>query len=84
MSQKRMKSEGATSGLYGGWVRSVHMTFVISTCFKTYVASFVIVLKGENGNFFLRSKSIETLLRGFKDLNLHILFSGLKAWHNIE
>jgi len=41
-------------------------------------------VEGEKTATLLRFKSTETLLQNFKDLNLNILFSGLKAWHIME
>jgi hypothetical protein len=42
-------------------------------CFQTYVSSFIVMLKRDFTDIFMRSNSLETLLQGFKNLNVQVL-----------
>jgi hypothetical protein len=47
-------------GLYGGWGRTLHPTFVIASCDFEHVWSCVVVLKEDFTNIFVRPNSSET------------------------
>ena len=76
-AQKRWKSEGARSGLYGGWRRTVQQTFDCFPCFKICVWSCCLVLWEDFSSSFVRSNSPEMLLQVLKSLNVQIWDNGL-------
>lgn len=80
-AQKKWKSEAARSGLHGRWERSVHLSFVTAYCVFTLVWACTVMWKGDFIKILWSQLSPETLLQGFKGLNVHIRVNGLTMWH---
>jgi hypothetical protein len=78
---KKCKSEGTIAGLCGGRGRTVRLSSVIAACFQTCLVVRCCV-EGLQQRF-VRSNSPETLLQGFKGLNVQIWANGLTTWYSI-
>lgn len=70
---QRLKCEGARSGLYGGWEKTVHPSSVIASyVLKLGVLLCIVTMKEDFSNMFVRLNSPEMLLQGLKSLNIQI------------
>jgi hypothetical protein len=69
---KRLKSDGAISGRYGGLRINIRLNFVISSCVFKLVCGHVFMLKEDFSNIFVRSNSPELLLQIFESFNVQI------------
>jgi hypothetical protein len=77
-AQNNWKSEGIRSGQYGGWGKTVHLSFMIASCVFKLLCDHALLCWSRSSAKLLWS---QTLLKCFrKVLRLWMYRSGLMVW----